>query len=164
MTAMAMTNAAAEVPEIMDPDQLAAYLNVPVATVYAWRARGRGPRGARVGRHVRYRRVDVDAWLSAGGRDADADSADEATVQAAEMTKARAKTRADADPNDKGQRSPGVVHDGGRGGRAIGGWVVALWLARTRVRLAHALLRFAERAQDRAYDHLVELEHRKDER
>jgi hypothetical protein len=36
---------------------------VPPRTVYNWRTRGLGPRGIRVGRHVRYRLADVDAWL-----------------------------------------------------------------------------------------------------
>ena len=50
--------------EIMSPAGLAEYLHVPLNTVYAWRARGDGPRGARVGKHVRYRKCDVDAWLA----------------------------------------------------------------------------------------------------
>jgi predicted DNA-binding transcriptional regulator AlpA len=36
-----------------------------VKTVYAWRYRGEGPRGAVVGRYVRFRRSDVDAWIDA---------------------------------------------------------------------------------------------------
>lgn len=51
--------------EIMTLQEAAAYLKVPVATLYAWRTQGTGPRGARVGRYVRYRRSDVDAWLDA---------------------------------------------------------------------------------------------------
>jgi excisionase family DNA binding protein len=39
------------------------YLQVPVQTLYHWRYRGTGPKGVRVGRHVRYRQDDVDAWL-----------------------------------------------------------------------------------------------------
>ena len=48
---------------IMTTEEVAAYLNVPVATLYQWRVTGAGPRAARVGRHLRFRRVDVDAWL-----------------------------------------------------------------------------------------------------
>lgn len=48
---------------IMTTDEVAAYLNVPVTTLYQWRVTGAGPRAARVGRHLRFRRVDVDAWL-----------------------------------------------------------------------------------------------------
>jgi excisionase family DNA binding protein len=52
------------VPEsLLGPRQLAAYLNVPVGTVYDWRHRGFGPPGFRLGKHVRYRRSDVDRWI-----------------------------------------------------------------------------------------------------
>ena len=47
----------------MTVEQVADYLNVPVKTVYRWRLTGTGPRGARVGRYVRFRRADVEAWL-----------------------------------------------------------------------------------------------------
>lgn len=49
--------------ELYDPEGLAEYLGVPLATVYRWRARRTGPRGVKVGRHVRYRAADVEAWL-----------------------------------------------------------------------------------------------------
>lgn len=42
---------------------LAEYLGVPKATLYAWRYRGTGPRGFRVGRHVRYRWIDIQEWI-----------------------------------------------------------------------------------------------------
>lgn len=42
---------------------LAAMLGVPVDTLYGWRHRGEGPQGYRIGRHVRYRRSVVEAWL-----------------------------------------------------------------------------------------------------
>lgn len=44
-------------------EELSEYLRVPVKTLYDWRYRGLGPAGLRVGRYVRYRRADVDAWL-----------------------------------------------------------------------------------------------------
>ncbi|MGI8707255.1 MAG: helix-turn-helix domain-containing protein [Actinomycetota bacterium] len=47
----------------MDPQGLADYLGIPLRTVYAWRYRGEGPASYRIGRHVRYRREDVEAWL-----------------------------------------------------------------------------------------------------
>jgi excisionase family DNA binding protein len=50
---------------LMTPQQLAEYLEVPLATVYRWRYHDDGPVGFRVGRHVRYRRADVEAWLEA---------------------------------------------------------------------------------------------------
>jgi len=45
-------------------DELADYLGVPVATLYQWRYRSEGPPGFRVGRHLRYRWIDVDEWIS----------------------------------------------------------------------------------------------------
>ena len=38
-------------------------LGVPIATLYRWRNRGEGPTGYRIGRHVRYRRAAVEAWI-----------------------------------------------------------------------------------------------------
>ncbi len=56
-------------------DDLARFLAVPPKTVYKWRHDGTGPRGIRVGRHVRYRRADVEVWLDeradAKGHDGD---------------------------------------------------------------------------------------------
>ncbi|HKT05199.1 MAG TPA: helix-turn-helix domain-containing protein [Rugosimonospora sp.] len=42
------------------PEEVAEYYGVPVATLYQWRARGRGPKSSKIGRHVRYRWEDVD--------------------------------------------------------------------------------------------------------
>lgn len=46
-------------PEYLTIDEVAALLRVPNSTLYAHRTRGTGPRSARVGRHVLYRRADV---------------------------------------------------------------------------------------------------------
>lgn len=43
---------------------LAAYLNVPKATIYRWRTDGHGPPGFMVGRALRFRPADVEAWLA----------------------------------------------------------------------------------------------------
>jgi excisionase family DNA binding protein len=43
--------------------QTADYLQVAVGTLRRWRAEGTGPPALRVGRTVRYRRSDVDAWV-----------------------------------------------------------------------------------------------------
>lgn len=48
---------------LMSPADLAEYLKVPIKTIYNWRSDGSGPRGIRVGRHVRFRRTDIEAWL-----------------------------------------------------------------------------------------------------
>ncbi len=47
----------------MTVDELAAYLRVSKHTVYEWRRTGVGPLGCRVGKHLRYRHSDVEAWL-----------------------------------------------------------------------------------------------------
>lgn len=50
----------------LTPDQLAAYLDgaVTIGTLRNWRSDGRGPAFIRIGRDVRYRIDDVDAWLA----------------------------------------------------------------------------------------------------
>jgi excisionase family DNA binding protein len=48
---------------LIDVQQLADYLDVPVKTLYAWRYRREGPPAFRVGRHLRYRRSDIRRWI-----------------------------------------------------------------------------------------------------
>lgn len=48
----------------MSPEEVAEEFGVSLATVYKWRTQRTGPPGFRVGRHVRYRRGDVDAWVA----------------------------------------------------------------------------------------------------
>jgi len=48
---------------IISAQELAEYLGVPVATIYAWRYRRQGPPGFRVGKHLRYRSIDVEEWI-----------------------------------------------------------------------------------------------------
>jgi excisionase family DNA binding protein len=45
--------------------ELADYLGVPVATIYDWRVDGKGPRGIRIGRRVKFTVSDVQAWVDA---------------------------------------------------------------------------------------------------
>ncbi|BCL28979.1 helix-turn-helix transcriptional regulator [Streptomyces aurantiacus] len=48
----------------LTPDDLVAMFELPsVETVYQWRRKRTGPRGFRVGRHLRYDPVDVQAWV-----------------------------------------------------------------------------------------------------
>jgi excisionase family DNA binding protein len=54
-----------DVERLLRPEDLAEYLGIPIGTLYQWRYRGEGPRGFRVGRHVRYRMADVQTWLEA---------------------------------------------------------------------------------------------------
>ena len=49
--------------KLWTPEDLSDYLVVPVNTLYQWNYKGSGPRPIRVGRHVRYREADVQAWL-----------------------------------------------------------------------------------------------------
>ena len=51
--------------QLLTTDELSAWLQIPKQTVYRWRSRGEGPRGYRVGKHVRYDLADVEQWLSA---------------------------------------------------------------------------------------------------
>ena len=55
-----MTN---ELDRLMTITDLSEMLGVPVDTLYGWRHRGEGLAGYRIGRHVRYRRAAVEAWL-----------------------------------------------------------------------------------------------------
>ena len=48
---------------LLTADDLANFLGVPIKTLYAWRYHGEGPVGFRVGRYIRYRRTDVEAWI-----------------------------------------------------------------------------------------------------
>ncbi len=48
---------------LLSPQDLADQLGIPLPTVYKWRYGGTGPRSIKVGRHIRYRQSDVDAWL-----------------------------------------------------------------------------------------------------
>jgi excisionase family DNA binding protein len=52
-----------QVPELLTVDDLARLLRVPKATIYRWRTTGDGPRGYTIGRYVRFRRAEVEAWL-----------------------------------------------------------------------------------------------------
>lgn len=48
---------------LISSQDLADCLNVPIATIYAWRYRRQGPPGFRVGRHVRFQWSDVERWI-----------------------------------------------------------------------------------------------------
>jgi len=49
--------------ELLTPAQVEEWLKLPVKTLYRWRYLGTGPRALAVGRHLRYRRSDVEEWL-----------------------------------------------------------------------------------------------------
>ncbi|WP_405805806.1 helix-turn-helix domain-containing protein [Streptomyces sp. NBC_00210] len=47
----------------LTPIDLADLLGVPIETVYQWRRKRTGPRGFRVGRHLRFDPEDVRRWV-----------------------------------------------------------------------------------------------------
>lgn len=49
---------------VLSLSELAARLQVSVQTLYDLRSQGRGPRGFRVGRELRFRLSEIDAWLA----------------------------------------------------------------------------------------------------
>jgi excisionase family DNA binding protein len=49
--------------QLMTVEEVSAHLQVPVTTLYNWRYLGTGPACAKIGRHLRYRRADVEAWV-----------------------------------------------------------------------------------------------------
>lgn len=65
------TSPAGEVPELrdlIDEAQLAARLGVSRSTLQSWRYSRRGPRYIKIGRLIRYRNADIDAFLDVGTR------------------------------------------------------------------------------------------------
>ncbi len=52
------------VPSVMNTDEAAEYLKVSTQFLEIARHRGGGPRYVKLARMVRYRRVDLDAWLA----------------------------------------------------------------------------------------------------
>jgi len=54
--------------ELLDEAMLAARLVISRSTLQSWRYTGRGPRWIKLGRLIRYRLSDVDAFLAANTR------------------------------------------------------------------------------------------------
>lgn len=48
--------------ELWTIEDVANYLGVPKQTIYSWRHTGYGPKGFRVGKHLRWRSAAVIAW------------------------------------------------------------------------------------------------------
>jgi excisionase family DNA binding protein len=49
--------------ELLSVTELSEYLRISVNTIYRWRVQGTGPRAARMGKHLRWRRAEVERWL-----------------------------------------------------------------------------------------------------
>ncbi len=56
--------AAEKVEELWTAEEAAAFLRLPVATLYQWRYQRIGPDAFKVGRHLRYDPAVVRRWLS----------------------------------------------------------------------------------------------------
>lgn len=54
--------------DLIDEARLALRLGVSRSTLQSWRYSARGPRFIKIGRLIRYRNVDVDAFLAANTR------------------------------------------------------------------------------------------------
>lgn len=50
--------------QLIDIHEAAELLNTPVKTLRQWRLQGTGPRSAKIGRRVQYRRAEVEAWIT----------------------------------------------------------------------------------------------------
>ena len=57
-----------EPQSLMTERQASAYLAVAVKTLQGWRWRGEGPRFLKLGRAVRYRRAELEAFIEDGLR------------------------------------------------------------------------------------------------
>jgi predicted DNA-binding transcriptional regulator AlpA len=54
-----------QLERLLTPEELANYLDIPIATLYVWRHRRLGPPSFKAGRHLRYRLGDVEHWINA---------------------------------------------------------------------------------------------------
>jgi excisionase family DNA binding protein len=58
-----------ESPDVAPParllsvEDLSDLIQIPVETIYRWRHRGEGPKGLKVGKHVRFDPAEVGRWL-----------------------------------------------------------------------------------------------------
>lgn len=64
ITRAANTDTAAPLGQVVTLSELCAHLHVPIQTLYDLRSQGRGPRGFRVGRELRFRAGEIEAWLA----------------------------------------------------------------------------------------------------
>jgi len=61
--------------DLLLPREAAEYLRSSTSTLSKWRLFGTGPRYVTLGRLIRYRRRDLDAWLDGNTRSSTADAA-----------------------------------------------------------------------------------------
>jgi excisionase family DNA binding protein len=51
------------VEPLLTPDEVAAVLGIPKTTLFRWRVDSKGPKGIRVGKHLRFRPSEISRWL-----------------------------------------------------------------------------------------------------
>lgn len=49
--------------KLWSTQELADFLGLPIQTIYQWRKRNYGPPGRKMGKHIRYRRSEVERWI-----------------------------------------------------------------------------------------------------
>lgn len=54
----------AEQDQLLTPGEVSARLTIPEGTLSQWRHRSVGPPYLKIGKHVRYRESDCEAWLA----------------------------------------------------------------------------------------------------
>ena len=72
-------------PAALTERQVAEQLGLSVATLRAWRHRGKGPRFLRLGRSVRYLPSDVDEFVRASAVDTQSDSSSDDDSELGEL-------------------------------------------------------------------------------
>jgi excisionase family DNA binding protein len=72
-------------PAALTERQVAEHLGLSVATLRAWRHRGKGPRFLRLGRSVRYLPSDVDEFVRASTVDTQSDSSSDDDSELGEL-------------------------------------------------------------------------------
>ena len=72
-------------PAALTERQVAEQLGLSVATLRAWRHRGKGPRFLRLGPSVRYLPADVDEFVRASAVDTQADSSSDDDSEVGEL-------------------------------------------------------------------------------
>jgi excisionase family DNA binding protein len=49
--------------ELLKIGEASDYLRISIETLRKWRSQGTGPRAAKLGKHLRYRRSELDRWV-----------------------------------------------------------------------------------------------------
>lgn len=71
---------------LLNINELADYLGVPISTIYDWRTNGKGPRAYRFGKRIMFGVNDIRTWMGAM-REPDVQAPGAATFPGAEGTR-----------------------------------------------------------------------------